>query len=125
LFNSIVLDLRWAPGVPKAWQLYATGACSIDALHEQMTDLSLTHRPAKRWPREQPASVIKLRLMLQDPYYAGWVTVDGQLFSGRHEAIVSPGLARPRVGRTTVSQRPRDPRSCARSFLKGMAFCGR
>jgi len=30
--------------------------------------------------------------MLYDPYCEGWVTVDGQLVPGRHEAIVSQSL---------------------------------
>src|SRR6185437_16196264 len=85
LFNSISLDSSRAPLVLKAFELYATGDYSIDRLTTAMTDLGLTTRPSTRWPREQPVSDSKLHSMLSDPYYAGWVSVDGDLIPGRHD----------------------------------------
>ena len=74
------------------FELYATGEYSIERLEATMADLGLTTRPSGRWLGEQPVSTSKLHRMLSDPYYAGWVVVDGKLVAGRHPAIVSQAL---------------------------------
>jgi site-specific DNA recombinase len=125
LFNSIGLDEQRAPLVRKAFELYATGEYTLDRLEAAMADLGLTTRPSARWPGEQPVGDSKLHQMLSDPYYAGWVVVDGQLIKGRHEPIISQALfdqvqdvlaERSRGGK-------RDRVLC--HYLKGMLFCGR
>ncbi len=63
--------------------------------------------------------------MLSDPYYAGWVTVDGQLIRGRHEALISQQLF-DRVqdvldARSKSGTRDRD----LDHYLKGILYCDR
>jgi site-specific DNA recombinase len=125
LFNSIGLDDKRAPLVLKVFELYSTGEYSIDLLEITMTDLGLTTRPSGRWPREQSVSASKLHRMLSDPYYAGWVSVDGDLIRGRHEAIVSQALF-DRVqdvldARSRSGQRDR----VLTHYLKGLLYCDR
>ncbi len=125
LFNSIGIDAKRAPLVLKVFELYATGDYSIELLETAMADLGLTTRPSRRWPREQPVSTSKLHSMLSDPYYAGWVTVDGQLIPGRHQGIISQTLF-DRVqdvlnARSRSGQRDR----ILNHYLKGALYCQR
>lgn len=125
LFNSIGLDPKRAPLVLKAFELYATGEYSIDLLTTAMADLGLTTRPSARWPREQPVSDSKLHRMLSDSYYAGWVTVDGDLIPGRHEAIISQALF-DRVQEVLNARSARGQRDRVLShYLKGALYCER
>ncbi|MDQ1742943.1 MAG: site-specific recombinase [Pseudonocardiales bacterium] len=125
LYNSIGLDPKRAPLVLKAFELYATGEYSIDLLTTAMADLGLTTRPSARWPREQPVSDSKLHTMLSDAYYAGWVTVDGDLIPGRHEAIVSQ-LLFDRVQEILNARSARGQRDrILTHHLKGLLFCER
>jgi site-specific DNA recombinase len=125
LFNTIGLDERRAPLVLKAWELYATGEYSIDRLEAAMADLGLTTRPSGRWPREQPVSDSKLHRMLADPYYAGWVVVDGQLIKGRHPAIVTQELF-DRVQDVLAARSKGGNRDrILQHYLKGMLYCER
>lgn len=125
LYNSIGLDPQRAHLVRKAFELYTTGEYSIDLLTTAMADLGLTTRPSARWPREQPVSDSKLHTMLSDPYYAGWVTVDGQLLPGRHEAIISQALF-DRVQEVLNLRSARGQRDRVLShYLKGALYCDR
>ena len=125
LFNTISIDEKRAPLILKAWQLYATGEYPLDRLETTMADLGLTTRPSGRWPQERPVSDSHLHRMLADPYYAGWVVVDGQLVPGRHPAIVSQQLfdrvQEVRSARSKDGNRDRK----LQHYLKGMLFCQR
>ena len=90
-----------------------------------MADLGLTTRPTPRWPREQPVGSSKLHQMLSDAYYAGWVSVDGQLIPGRHEAIVSQNLF-DQVQQVLEARSQGGARDRVHlHYLKGMLFCDR
>jgi site-specific DNA recombinase len=125
LFNSIGLDEERAPLVRTAFELYATGDYSIDRLHAAMTDLGLRTRPSPRWPQAKPVSTSKLHLMLADPYYAGWVIVEGQLVPGRHAPIISQALF-DRVQRVMAERSANGIRDRVLThYLKGQLFCAR
>ncbi len=63
--------------------------------------------------------------MLSDPYYAGWVTVDGQLLPGRHETIISQALFdRVQVVLNARSARGQRDRVLSH-YLKGILYCDR
>ncbi len=63
--------------------------------------------------------------MLSDPYYAGWVTVAGQLLSGRHDAIISQALFdRVQVVLNARSARGQRDRVLSH-YLKGILYCDR
>jgi len=60
-----------------------------------------------------------------DAYYAGWVTVDGQLLPGRHEAIISQALFdRVQVVLNVRSARGQRDRVLSH-YLKGALYCDR
>ena len=125
LFNSIGLDDQRAPLVLKAFELYATGEYTLERLEATMADAGLTTRPSARHPQEKTVCNSQLHRMLSDPYYAGWVNVDGQLIRGRHQAIVSQDLfdrvQDVRTARSANGSRDR----VLYHYLKGMLFCDR
>jgi site-specific DNA recombinase len=125
LVNTIGLDPARAPLVRQAWELYATGDYSLDALSEVMADQGLATRPSARWPA-QAVSVNKLSQMLRDPYYTGVMVYKGEIIpEGRHEAIVSQALFE-RVQEIMDSRQQRGSRSrIHHHYLKGMLYCQR
>jgi site-specific DNA recombinase len=124
LFNTICLDEERAPLTLRAFELYASGDYSIAQLEATMADLGLTTRASSRWP-EQPVSTSKLHRMLADPYYAGWVSVDGELVPGRHEAIVSQALFDRVQDVLAVRSKGGARDRVLQHYLKGMLFCDR
>ncbi len=125
LVNAVTLDPQRAPLVKKAWELYATDEYSIDRLVDTMADLGLTTRPSGRHPVEKPVSDSSWHHILRDPYYAGFVKYKGDLYPGRHEALVSQELF-DRVqdilnARSAPGQRDR----IHQHYLKGILFCSR
>lgn len=124
LINTIALDGRRAPLVRKAFELYATGRYGLEQLEATMADLGLTARAIGKYP-ERPVSFKRLHQMLQDPYYAGWIDYDGELYPGRHEPIVTQELF-DRVQdvmdmRSRLGQRDR----VLQHYPKGDLFCER
>ena len=124
LVNTIGLDDERAPLVRTAWELYATGDYSIERLYATMADLGLTTRPSRRTPA-QPLAASQLHRMLRDPYYTGVVVYKGEIYPGRHPAIVSHELF-DRV------QQVMDQRSLSGQrdrvlfhYLKGLLYCDR
>lgn len=88
------------------------------------TDIGLTARPIGKWP-ERPVTFKRLHQMLQDPYYAGWIDYEGELYPGRHEPIISQELF-DRVQdvmnlRSHLGQRDR----VLQHYLKSSLFCER
>ena len=125
MVNTVSLDPERALLVLKAWELYATGDYSIDRLTATMNDLGLTSRPSPRWPQIRPVSDTKLHRMLRDPYYAGYVTYNGDIYPGRHEAIVGQELF-DRVQDVLNARSDRGQRDrILQHYLKGALFCQR
>ncbi|MET8779167.1 recombinase family protein [Nocardia sp. NPDC004654] len=124
LVNSIAVDTNRAPLVRKAFELYATGKYPIERLEATMADLGLTTRPTKRYP-EQPVSGSKLHDMLSDPYYVGFVVYKGDIYPGRHEAIITPELFE-RAQEVMKARSGRGQRDRVHHhYLKGFLFCDR
>jgi len=81
-------------------------------------------RPTRRWP-SQPVSVNKFSQMLRDPYYLGKIVYQGELFEGRHEAIVDQALF-DRVQGILDARSQRGTRNRVHHhYLKGMLRCAR
>ena len=125
LFNSIGLDQKRAPLIRTAFEIYAGGACSLEHLEATMADLGLTTRPSARWPQEKAVVASKWHRMLSDPYYAGWVVIDGELIKGRHDAIVDQELF-DRVQDVLSARSKNGNRDRVHNhYLKGLLFCER
>ena len=122
--NSIAIDPERAPLIRKAFELFATGDYTIDRVLDTVTDLGLTTRPTRRYP-SGPMSRSQIHRLLKDPYYKGVVTWKGELYPGRHEAIVDADLweaaQRAMEHRSKHGQRDR----VHFHYLKGLLFCDR
>ncbi len=124
MVNTVGLDADRAPLVRTAWELYSTGEYSIERLYATMADLGLTTRPSRRSPA-QPLAASQLHRMLSDPYYTGVVVYQGEIFAGRHDAIVSQELF-DRVQTVLEHRSARGQRDrVLRHYLKGLLFCDR
>jgi site-specific DNA recombinase len=124
LINTVQIDPKRAPLIRKAFELYATGDYGLERLEATMADMGLTARPAGKLP-ERPVTFKWLHRMLRDLYYVGCVVYKGQVYAGRHEAIVDQALF-DRVQevldfRSKSGQRDR----VLQHYLKGALFCDR
>jgi site-specific DNA recombinase len=122
--RTVVIDPDRAPLVRMAFELYATGRYTIEALTERMEELGLRSRGNKRWaPRPVPRS--KIAAMLRNRYYIGFTKWNGVEYQGRHEPLISVELFE-------KVQRILDARSGSGTrhrkhdhYLKGSLWCGR
>lgn len=118
----VVFDEERAPFVKLAFELYATGAWSLESLQDELTHRGLQTRGGRH--PGGPISTSKLAKLLRDPYYIGYVTYKGEVFVGRHEPLISLELF-DRV-QTVIDERSGNGRRQRRHqhFLKGMLWCG-
>ncbi len=124
LINTVAQDERRAPLVRKAFQLYATGRYGLELLEATMADLGLTARARGKIP-ERPVSFQLWHRLLQNPYYAGWIEVDGALYPGRHEPIVTQELFDRVQNVMNLRSRPGQRDRVLQHYLKGGLFCDR
>ncbi|MGV9662761.1 recombinase family protein [Nocardia niigatensis] len=67
----------------------------------------------------------RLHQMLQDPYYAGWINYEGELYPGRHEPIVPQELFDRVQDVMDMRSRPGQRDRVLQHYLKGGLFCFR
>ena len=124
LVNTIDIDPERAPLIRWAFEQYATGEYSLAGLTGALERQGLTTRQTSRWP-QRSLSRSQLAAILRDPYYIGKVTFKGEIYPGRHEALISPELFE-RVQRVLDVRQHRNQRDCRHShFLRGLMQCGR
>ena len=124
LVNTIDIDPERAPLIRWAFEQYATGEYSLTGLTGALERQGLTTRQTSRWP-QRSLSRSQLAAILRDPYYIGKVTFKGEIYPGRHEALISPELFE-RVQRVLEVRHHRNQRDCRHShFLRGLMQCGR
>ena len=77
-----------SPLVRRAFELYATGEYGLDALVEKMNRLGMRNQ------RGKPITRNGLANMLHNPFYTGIIRLKstGEMFSGKHQAIISKKL---------------------------------
>ncbi len=92
MVSAVALDPTRSDLIRTGFELYATGDYSLEKLAQTMCDRGLITRTTRRHPGARTVSVNKWHTMLADPYYMGLVRYKGELYPGRHEAIVSPEL---------------------------------
>lgn len=123
LVNTIDVDPERAPLVTWAFEQYATGRYSIARLQRLLEAQGLTSRPSPSYVG-RPVSTSRLATMLRDPYYTGVIRYKGELYVGRHEALVSKETFL--KVQDVLDMRKRDGTRDIVHFhyLKGLLFCG-
>lgn len=124
LVNTIDVDPQRAPYIRWAFEQYATGEVSMSMLRERLSEQGLTTRPTAKW-KEGPLSLNQLSLILRDPYYVGMVTYKGQIFDGRHEALVSAETFERVQEVLAARRRPVQRDQVHAHFLRGLMCCDR
>ncbi len=83
----ITFDQERAPLIRAAFELYATGEWTLQALLDELTARGLRTRP----PGERPVKPVTLPVfarILHNPYYMGIVRWNGVEYEGRHDPLI-------------------------------------
>ncbi len=121
--RTVAPDADRGPLITVAFELYATGEYTLDALSEELAHRGLLTRPTRRNPA-QPLSISQLSRLLRDTYYLGLVTYQGNTYPGRHPALITQDLY-DTVQDVLASRRRTDERRRVHNhFLKGSLWCG-
>lgn len=121
--NTIALDTLRAHYIPMAFELFATGRETITSLQAKLTHARLrTTGTARRPPA--PISHEALRRLLRDRYYTGYVTYQGALYPGRHQALITQSLY-DQVQRVLDDQGTGTRQRVHHHYLKGILWCAR
>lgn len=121
--NTIEIDPERAPLVAWAFEQYATGQYSIAQLTTLMEEQGLTMRASPSRP-ERPVNKSSLAAMLRNPYYTGVMRYKGQLFVGRHQAIISKETFLKVQEILDMRNRDGDRDTIHFHYLKGLLACG-
>ncbi|MBV9487129.1 MAG: recombinase family protein, partial [Frankiaceae bacterium] len=123
--RSVAIDPERSTLVKLAFELYATGRLSQADLRETLKEAGLRSRPTAKNPYGTPLSIHTIGKMLQDRYYLGIITYDGEEYPGRHEPLIEPELF-DQVQHVLFKERGAGTRArIYNHYLKGLLWCGR
>jgi site-specific DNA recombinase len=117
------VDQVRAPLILRGFELYGSGQYTGQQALDIVSAAGLVTRGTKRTP-PKPLSLSRFYAMLSDRYYMGVVEYDGEEYTGRHEAIVTPELF-DRVSRVLALRGGGTRQRVHDHFLKGLLWCGR
>ena len=122
--RTVTLDPDRAPFITLAFELYATGTYSFQALADELTHRGLKGRPG-RYPAA-PVTDSKIQTILSDRYYLGIVThPDGTQYPGRHQPLVTPDLFDRVQTLLDATSTSAERRRTHEHYLKGSLWCAR
>jgi site-specific DNA recombinase len=122
--NTVTPDPDRAPFVPMAFELYATGQETLVSLRDNLTRAGF-QMPASTKRPAGPISIERLRELLRDRYYLGYITYEGVEYPGRHQPLIDEDLF-DRVQRILDSHSGAGIRHRSHHhYLKGLLWCGR
>ncbi len=118
--NTIALDPERQPHILWAFEQFATGQYTINSLRKKLSAAGLRSRETGRLIAAE-----KLRQILRDRYYIGYVAFKGAEYPGRHETFISEELFE-RVQRVLDSHSGAGVRERTHPhYLKGLVWCAR
>jgi site-specific DNA recombinase len=122
--NTVTLDPARARYIPMAFELFATGRETVASLRDKLTAAGFRMSLTAAHP-DRPICAERLRQLLRDHYYVGYVTYDGIEYQGRHEPLITEELFG-RVQRILDSHAGSGTRYRTHNhYLKGLLWCGR
>lgn len=110
-----VVDENFAPYIKNMFNLYDTGNYSTVALVQKMYDLGLRSRNGFKVVKSQ------IHKLLSDPFFYGKFIWKGQIYQGKHEAIITKELF-DRVKAKMTRTSPYHNKGITE--LRGKMFCG-
>lgn len=90
--RTVIVDPERGELVQQAFELYATGGYTLEALCDELYERGLRSRRG-RFAATRVTDA-KMSTLLRDRYYCGKVVYKGEEYEGRHEALVSEELSR-------------------------------
>ncbi len=121
--SYVEVDADRAGLIKKAFQLYATGEYTLEALAEELRVRGLMTRGRRGTP-PRPIPVGGLGHILGNKFYIGTVEWNGIESPGRHEPLIDPQTFH-KVQAILESRSVRDVRNRRHHHpLKGLLFCG-
>jgi len=84
--SAVEIDPTTAPLVKESFQLLCHKGRSVRQALQEMTSRGM------RSKRGKPLSVASFYLLITNPFYAGYVRLNGELYPGSHEPLISPEL---------------------------------
>lgn len=85
--RTVAIDPERAPHIRAAFKLYATGKFALSDLAAILAEQGFRTR-ASRKAASRPIDISRLQAILNNDYYLGIVRYRGQVYAGRHEALV-------------------------------------
>ena len=121
-YRTVELDEERAPFVRQAFELYATGEWTVNALAEHLSLQGFTTRGTPSIP-SKPMDKRALSTVLNNPYYTGKIRFQGAYLPGKHEPLVDrhtwqnvQDVLASHLNGERVREHPH--------YLKGVVHCG-
>jgi site-specific DNA recombinase len=122
--RTIAVDPERAPLVQRAFEAYATGRYSLDALLQELTKRGLNTRATPKRP-SQPLNRSSLARVLQNRYYIGWVRYKGAETRGTHPPLISDELFAQVAAMLKAHANSGERLRQHPHYLKGTVYCQR
>ena len=120
--RTVELDPERAPLIKLAFEEYATGNWTVNALADYLAACGLSTRATPKIPSE-PITKKSLNKILTNPYYKGIIKYAGVEYQGAHEPLVSEEIWQ--QVQTVLQSHLNGERTREHPhFLKGSVFCG-
>lgn len=122
--RTVEIDEERAPLVRWAFEQYAGGEWSLQALVDELNRRGLTNRPGPNRPA-RPLVKSHLASLLAKRYYVGFVSYRGIEYRGSHEPLIEDDtFARVQAVLAERAARNGTKTRVHRHHLKGLIFCG-
>jgi site-specific DNA recombinase len=122
--RTVAVDPDRAPLVQYAFEAFASGQFTLNALQVELARKGLTSRPYGKRPA-LPLSRAQLSNLLHNRYYIGIVTYAGVEYAGRHEPLVDRDLFDKVQSVLKAHHVSGEKKRKHPQYLKGSVFCGR
>ena len=91
--KTVVIDPQLAPVVRRAFETYAEGNCTLDAMQAFFADNGILSKKYKeRGKGGLRLHIDWVRRFLRNPFYYGHFEYAGELYEGKHQPIISKQL---------------------------------
>ena len=120
--RTVEVDPLRGPLMKRAFELYAKGDWTIEALAGHLSAMGLTTRASANIP-SKPINETSLHRLLGSTYYMGIVSLNGVRYPGQHQALVDESIWH-QVQGIMASHRNGERTRKHPHYLKGTVYCG-
>jgi len=121
-YRTVDVDPARAPLIAWAFEAYATGGWTLNALADELTLRGLTTLPTAKRPAKAIA-VSTLQALLRNPYYTGVVIYNGAMHPGVHDPLVKQAVFHKVQDLLTSKYWSGERQNKHNHHLKGLLYC--